>query len=76
VSEQPGELPGLSSPLPNELPVPAGIVPAVLETARLVIRPFNNEDLTQAHRILNEAFGSPSMSLAERRRWLEWSILS
>jgi [ribosomal protein S5]-alanine N-acetyltransferase len=53
-----------------------------LETARLVIRPFIMADLETLHQILDvelsEAdFGTEGVqSLAERREWLEWTILN
>jgi len=53
----------------------------ILETARLVVRPFVPEDLRVIHRILEMAFGDGSniddpAALRERQSWLEWSILS
>ena len=53
----------------------------ILETPRLVVRPFAPEDLHAIHRILDLTFGDGSKvddpaALAERRSWLEWSILS
>jgi RimJ/RimL family protein N-acetyltransferase len=52
-----------------------------IETTRLVIRPFRLDDLADIHRILDQTFGDGSQvgdpaALAERRSWLEWSILS
>ncbi len=52
-----------------------------IETPRLIIRPFIPEDLQTIHRILDLTFGDGSRiddpaALAERRSWLEWSILS
>lgn len=54
---------------------------SILETPRLVVRPFVPEDLYAVHRILDLAFGDGSKvddpaALAERRSWLEWSILN
>jgi [ribosomal protein S5]-alanine N-acetyltransferase len=46
-----------------------------LETQRLIIRPFQPEDLNEIHRILNEAFHGDD-PLEERRSWLDWSRLS
>jgi ribosomal-protein-alanine N-acetyltransferase len=55
----------------------------ILETSRLIIRPFIRDDLLIIHRILNETFGDPSKAeylpeaaLEERRSWLEWQILN
>jgi RimJ/RimL family protein N-acetyltransferase len=49
----------------------------ILETERLRIRPLAMQDLHVAHEILTNAFPeSPTLSLAERRRWLEWTVLS
>lgn len=51
-----------------------------LETKRLIIRPFNKEDLLAAHRLfdidLRQAeFGSEKMeTLDERAEWLEWAM--
>ena len=52
-----------------------------LETQRLKIRPFILEDLEAIHAILDAGFGDGSLAqdtaaLAERRSWLQWSILS
>ena len=54
---------------------------AILETPRLLIRPFVAGDLLEIHRILTQAFGDDSpvpaeSDLRECRSWLEWSILS
>jgi RimJ/RimL family protein N-acetyltransferase len=53
----------------------------ILETQRLVIRPFIMEDLPVIHRILDQTFGggspvSDEAALDERRSWLQWSILN
>ena len=51
----------------------------MLETARLLIRPFQEGDLPEIHRILCAAFGEPeggATALGQRRAWLEWSALS
>jgi RimJ/RimL family protein N-acetyltransferase len=53
----------------------------VLETERLIIRPFVMDDLLVIHRILDEAFGDGGSAdnpaaIAERRSWLQWSVLS
>jgi RimJ/RimL family protein N-acetyltransferase len=48
----------------------------VLETPRLIVRPFVLEDLEAVHRILDlEAMMEPQ-PLVERRDWLEWSVRS
>jgi RimJ/RimL family protein N-acetyltransferase len=54
----------------------------VLETERLTIRPFVEDDLTDIHRILDvelsdAGFGSEgAQALAERETWLRWTILN
>lgn len=53
----------------------------ILETQRLIIRPFVMEDLPVIHRILDQTFGDGSKikdeaALEERRSWVQWSILS
>jgi len=53
----------------------------VLETERLLIRPFTLDDLEAVHQILDleEAavdLGQGETALAQRRRWLEWSVLN
>jgi len=55
--------------------------PLRLETERLSIRGFEPADLPVIHRILDQTFGDGSRvtdaaALAERRSWLEWSILN
>lgn len=52
-----------------------------METARLAIRPFQQDDSPELHRILNECFGAdpsqdPQRALAERRSYVHWSALS
>jgi RimJ/RimL family protein N-acetyltransferase len=53
-----------------------------LETARLRVRPFVMDDLAEAHRLFAVELGGMDLSdeagaaLAERARWLEWSVLS
>jgi RimJ/RimL family protein N-acetyltransferase len=53
-----------------------------LETARLLIRPFVMEDLTDVHRLfdvelLGADLGTDNVeTLAERARWLEWTVLN
>lgn len=50
----------------------------ILETERLVIRPFIMADLSEAHRVLSAAWDVPleerAAELAERERWLQWSV--
>lgn len=54
----------------------------VLETARLRVRPFVMEDLADAHRLFDVELDGMDLtddagaSLAERARWLQWSVLS
>lgn len=52
-----------------------------LHTPRLLIRPLVMADLAVIHRMLHRAFDEPgepddAQALAERRSWLEWTILS
>ena len=54
---------------------------SIIETTRLVIRPFIADDLRTIHRILDQTFGDGSKvddaaALLERQSWLQWSILS
>jgi ribosomal-protein-alanine N-acetyltransferase len=46
----------------------------ILETERLIIRPFALDDLDDIHRILNEAFGAADYT--GRREWLAWAVLN
>jgi RimJ/RimL family protein N-acetyltransferase len=53
----------------------------IIETERLIIRPFVMDDLPVIHRILDQTLGDGSKvadnaAIMERRSWLEWSILS
>ena len=53
----------------------------IIETKRLIIRPFILADLPAIHRILDQTFGDGSQvdeqaALLERRAWLQWSILN
>jgi ribosomal-protein-alanine N-acetyltransferase len=55
--------------------------PTVLETPRLIVRPFTLDEVAVIHRILDRTFGDGTQSsdpaaLAERRSWVQWSILS
>ena len=59
--------------LPMEMPV--------LVTPRLVIRPFTLEDLAKTHQLLdgeieNPIEEEPRLSLADRKTWLEWTVLN
>lgn len=47
----------------------------VLSTGRLVIRPFEEEDLPAVHRILDLELNE-GWSQVERRRYIDWRILS
>ena len=46
----------------------------MLETARLIVRPFGLDDLAAIHAVLNEAFGDSPLD--ERREWLAWAVLN
>jgi len=46
----------------------------VLETPRLVIRPFLLQDLADAYRILDVETAQEPRTLAERETWLRWTI--
>lgn len=54
----------------------------VLETARLLLRPFVPEDLPAVHQLLDVDLAEAEMgtdgeqSLEERRRWLDWTVLN
>lgn len=53
----------------------------IIETKRLMIRPFIMDDVLVIHRILDQTLGDGSQvddetALMERRSWLQWSILS
>lgn len=52
-----------------------------LRSAHLTIRPFIEDDLMPIHALLDRAFNGGALvedaaALAERRSWLQWSILS
>jgi [ribosomal protein S5]-alanine N-acetyltransferase len=47
----------------------------VIETGRLLIRPFQMDDLEAVHAVLDHQLGDGE-SLEVRRRWLEWSLLN
>ena len=46
----------------------------LLETPRLLIRPFLLQDLPDAYRILDVETGTEPRTLAERESWLRWTI--
>ena len=46
----------------------------VLETTRLIIRPFLLQDLADAYRILDVETAQEARTLAERETWLRWTI--
>ena len=51
----------------------------VLETERLLIRPFTLADLADVHSLLDAdldptVFGAQALALAERESWLRWTI--
>jgi RimJ/RimL family protein N-acetyltransferase len=54
----------------------------ILETARLLIRPFVMEDLPDVHRLLDielhdaDLHADKMESMAERAAWLQWSVLN
>jgi ribosomal-protein-alanine N-acetyltransferase len=54
----------------------------ILETARLLIRPFVMEDLPNVHRLLDIELHDAALhadkmgSMAERAAWLQWSVLN
>jgi RimJ/RimL family protein N-acetyltransferase len=57
------------------------MTPFILETVRLIIRPFAPDDLHVIHRILELTFGDGTKitdeeALSERLSWLDWSRLS
>jgi RimJ/RimL family protein N-acetyltransferase len=54
----------------------------VLETTRLIIRPFVMEDLSDAHRLFDVELNADDLhtekmeTIKERAEWLEWSVLN
>jgi RimJ/RimL family protein N-acetyltransferase len=54
----------------------------MIETSRLIIRPFIMDDLESVHQILdlelkNSDFGTEgSQTFVERERWLQWTVLN
>ena len=59
--------------LPNEFTENPMWMP-VLETSRLIIRPFLLQDLADAYRILDVETAQEPRTLAERETWLRWTI--
>lgn len=59
--------------LPNEFIENPMWMP-VLETSRLIIRPFLLQDLADAYRILDVETAQEPRTLAERETWLRWTI--
>ena len=59
--------------LPNEFIENPMWLP-VLETSRLIIRPFLLQDLADAYRILDVETAQEPRTLAERESWLRWTI--
>ena len=47
----------------------------VLETERLIIRPFVLDDLDAVHHLLDDDLGA-RQTLEARRQWLQWSVLN
>lgn len=53
----------------------------ILQTERLTVRPFVSDDLNAVHELLSLAFNghfdpTDEPARAQRRRWLEWSVLN
>jgi RimJ/RimL family protein N-acetyltransferase len=48
----------------------------VLETARLLVRPFEMDDLEVCHQLFEIEAWQTGQTLDERRLWLEWTVLS
>jgi RimJ/RimL family protein N-acetyltransferase len=48
----------------------------VLETERLVVRPFVMADLQACHQLLDVEAWQTGKTLAERETWLRWTVLS
>jgi RimJ/RimL family protein N-acetyltransferase len=48
----------------------------VLETARLIVRPFALDDLEAAHALLDHEAWQTGKSLAEREGWLRWCVMN
>jgi RimJ/RimL family protein N-acetyltransferase len=46
----------------------------VLETPRLIVRPFALDDLEVCHQLFDVEAFQTGRSLAERRQWLEWNL--
>jgi [ribosomal protein S5]-alanine N-acetyltransferase len=48
----------------------------VIETERLLIRPFRVEDLPAIHQILDIELDMETQPIEEREQWLRWSIMN
>ena len=48
----------------------------VLETERLLVRPFEESDLEACHQLLDIEAWQTGRTLAERETWLRWTILN
>jgi RimJ/RimL family protein N-acetyltransferase len=48
----------------------------VLETSRLLVRPFVLADLEVCHQLLDVEAWQTGQSIGQRRKWLEWTVLS
>jgi RimJ/RimL family protein N-acetyltransferase len=48
----------------------------VLETERLILRPFELEDLDACHQLLDIEAWQTGRSLGDREAWLRWSVLN
>lgn len=48
----------------------------VLETERLLIRPFGLDDLRACHQLFDIEAKMEEQSLDERREWLTWAVTS
>jgi RimJ/RimL family protein N-acetyltransferase len=48
----------------------------ILETERLIIRPFALGDLAATHELLDHEAWQTGQSLTEREMWLRWSVLN
>jgi len=62
---RPGVAAPTLSPMPTSMPV--------LETPRLVVRPFVIDDLERVHALLDAAWDEQT-PLAEREKWLRWTV--
>ena len=48
----------------------------VLETPRLLVRPFNLNDLDVCYQLLDQEAWQTGQSISERRTWLHWTVLN